>query len=377
MSFSAFQDISVSDMNQNLINIEFPPIVPLQRRIAEKKRRGEKVTNLTQAVIDIMPEINVDYINSIISMPDTHLYSPDEGIMELRQSLAGFFNETWGGKTEYSDIVLTPGANNAYFSLVVTLLNKDSRMLLPVPYYFNHKMAGEMLGVDIAVCGDKAQTIAENIRDNDIVTIVSPSNPSGRIYSADEIGVIINACRQNDAYLIIDETYALIRYDKPFSAITMMNSYDKLFVIGSFSKSVPMAGWRLGYAVMNESYMEQFVKVQGTNVICAPVISQKILGNILPNLKNNVHNINSMLIKRRNALLKGLAHEGDKPKGACFLFLNINCDDRKFADELLEKHNIGVIPGAFFGMEKFIRISYGSCSENVLFEAGETIRKLV
>ena len=152
----------------------------------------EKVINLTQAVINVIPEINPEFISSVISMPDTHLYSPDEGIMHIRQSLAAFFNETWGGRTEYSNIALTPGANNAYFSLIVTLLNRDSRMLLPVPYYFNHKMAGEMLGADIAVCGDKAQPIAETIRDNDIVTIVSPSNPSGRAYNIDEIELIID-----------------------------------------------------------------------------------------------------------------------------------------------------------------------------------------
>lgn len=364
-------------MNDYLKNIEFPPIVPLQRRIAEKKANGETVVNLTQAVIDLMPPFSADFVSEVLIRPETHLYSPDEGIMSLRQTLSDFFNYIWNCDTSYENIIVTPGANNAYFSLLITLLNRGGRLLLPKPYYFNHKMAGEMLGAEIAVCEDNAFIICNNIQKNDIVTLVSPSNPSGRIYSLHELETIMDACRNKDAYLIIDETYALIRYSNQFSAMSLMNTYEKLFIIGSFSKSVPMAGWRMGYAVMNKAFMEDFIKVQDTNVICAPVISQKILEHILPELKANTIRINSTLVRRRDALLNGLEHFGMKPEGACFLFIPVSSDDRTFADSLLDEHNIGVIPGSFFGCEGYIRISYGACKEDELYKSGEIIKALI
>lgn len=363
-------------MNRYMERVESPAIVEIKNRIKAKEESGENVLDLTQAVVDILPKLHYDKLSEHLGDRQTHLYTPDAGKNELRSQLSLFFRKQWDYRGKPENIFITPGANNAYFSLMIMLMNTGSRMLIPLPYYFNHSMTVDMLGGENVFCDFTYDSIISNMADTDIITIVSPNNPSGKIMDSSHIESIVREAAGQGKYVIIDETYALLRYGDNYSALSIIERYKNLFVVGSFSKSVPMAGWRLGYSVMHQSFAEHFLKVMDCNVICASTVSQIALLDILSALDKNAERINQILIERRDALIEHMdIEESHIPEAACFLWLPVD-NDREFADRLLDSHSIGVIAGSYFGKEGFVRISYGSTDTDELRSAGRIIEGL-
>ena len=360
-------------MNKYMDRVQSPAIVQTKKSIREKQKNGVEVLDLTQAIVDILPKLHYEKLTEHLNDVQTHLYTPDAGRDELREQLSSFFRQQWDYRAGTGNIFITPGANNAYFSLMIMLMNTGSRMLIPLPYYFNHSMTVDMLGGENVFCDFTYDSIIANMADVDMITIVSPNNPSGKILRSSHIEAIVREAARQGKYVIIDETYALLRYGDNYSALSIIDRYKNLFVVGSFSKSVPMAGWRLGYSVIHQSFAEHFLKVMDCNVICASTVSQIVLQDILSALGSNAERINEILIERRDALIEYMNIEkGDIPKAACFLWLPVE-NDRAFASKLLDSHYIGVIPGSYFGRKGFVRISYGSTDTDNLKNAGRII----
>ncbi|MDY6787414.1 MAG: pyridoxal phosphate-dependent aminotransferase [candidate division WOR-3 bacterium] len=363
-------------MNKYMDRLESPAIVQIKKSITEKQKDGVTVLDLTQAIVDILPKLHYEELTEHLGDIQTHLYTPDAGKDQLREQLSLFFKKQWDYRAGPGNIFITPGANNAYFSLMIMLMNTGSRMLIPLPYYFNHSMTVDMLGGENVFCDFTYESIISNMADIDMITIVSPNNPSGKILNSSHIEAIVREAERQGKYVIIDETYALLRYGDNYSALSIIDRYRNLFVVGSFSKSVPMAGWRLGYTVMHQSFAEHFLKVMDCNVICASTVSQIALLDILSALDKNAERVNEILIERRNALIEYMdIEESDIPNAACFLWLPVD-NDREFASKLLDSHSIGVIAGSYFGKEGFVRISYGSTDTDNLRNAGRIIESM-
>lgn len=359
-------------MNKYIENVDYPPIVELNNRIAEQEKQGP-VVRLTQAVVDVFPQIHKFLHEQIDSDISTHLYTPDSGNVAIKNKLVVFFRSQWDYKGSQHNIFLTAGANNAFFSLMTVLLGRGDSVSINEPYYFNHRMTSEMMGGDVVTVPRNIDDIVKNMEKTSMTIIVSPDNPSGHAFNAHECEYLIKEAKKREHYIIFDETYALLQYNDNFSVMSLAHQYDNLIVIGSFSKCVPMAGWRLGYIHLPLALIDDFYKVQDCNIICAPTISQIMLESVLDSLTDNSKRINDILIERRDALLSSMRGYVDFiPQSACFLWVRVN-DDMVFTERLLKQYSIGVMTGTYFGAKDYVRISYGSASCQILRKASSSI----
>ncbi len=320
-----------------------------------------------------------------------HRYTGDPGITSLRYALREKLIKDNRITVDENSIVVTSGANQAFINILSTLCDPDDIVILLGPYYFNHKMACEILNVDyielpltddfrIDTTGlNELLTRSDRIK---AVVLVNPGNPTGVVHSRDEIVELSTVLDKYNCKLISDETYEYFTYRQKH--ISSARYIDNCITIHSFSKTFGIPGWRLGYYFSNDhNFINQSIKVQDTIAICAPAPAQylgvELLNNrdeIIPVFKKfleNNHNISKDMIQEVDWLV-------DNPSnGAYYLFpeQNTGISSAKLAKILIEQYKIYIVPGDVFGDagKSHFRISFANVDENTLIDAFDRLKK--
>lgn len=258
------------------------PIIPV---VGELIKNTPGTISLGQGVVSYSPpQAASEFLSRFFADSSNNLYQAVEGIPALinilEEKLATFNN------IEINDnnrIVVTAGSNMAFMNAILAITNLGDEIILNTPYYFNHEMA-------IAMCGCHAvlvetdenyqlqpQAILDAItpKTRGIVTI-SPNNPTGAVYSQKLLQFVNHICQQQGIYHISDEAYEYFTYDgvKHVSPGSFADSSDYTISLFSLSKAYGFASWRIGYMVIPQHLLAAVKKVQDTNLICPPVISQ-------------------------------------------------------------------------------------------------------
>ncbi len=343
-----------------------PPIVEITSIIKKMEREGKKVINLTQAVVDVLPPFDKEFISSLIDDVGTHLYTPDAGLYELREAYVEFLNKKFGASLNTNNIIFTPGCNAAFYTVVKSIISNGDNVVIPIPYYFNHIMAVQLSGGEVVhintengkfdvpdlmgVVNDKTKA----------VVIVSPSNPTGIAYSKDEVISVLEFCKEKNIWVIIDETYSMIQFSGMTTFAEFMRDYENLIIVSSFSKTIPMAGWRLGYMLIPDILIDNVMKIIDTIYISPPTVSQKLLLYLLPDIEKIFERIRKILYQRYKKMLEAIDKDINVD-GGCFIWYKLDdgVSSVEFAKKLIYERQIGVVPGAFFGDDRYIRISFG------------------
>ena len=358
-------------------DIQSPPIAKLTEA-AKKYIASPDFLNLGQGLPGhIPPEDALTALRDRLSHPSTHIYTPDEGMMELREELALYLRQKSGiDVNPQNELVITAGANNAFAGAILTLLEPNDNVIMPSPYYFNTVMAVKLAGgnvIEVPV-DSKFQPLTEDIeaaidKNTRAICLISPNNPTGAVYSKKMLNQIVDLCMQHDITLISDETYSRMVFDGAdhYSPRSRRDAEDHVLTLGSFSKDFGMSGWRVGYVIGPPAFMKEFLKVQDTVSICAPTAGQLLALEIL---KEGLDEVDTEL--ERLNLLRELAYlrmqEIDafqyvQTKGTFYLFPRVvGCtDSRKLVMDILETTGTLLLPGAIFGEsgEGHVRISIG------------------
>lgn len=376
--------------------LELPPFDPLNRRAAELRKAGHHVISLGQAVPHFGPPPSaLDAARSAIDRPETHRYVTDPGMPSLRRILAERLGATLGSPFTADDLVITAGANHAFTLALTTLVDPGDEVILPAPYFTNHQMMVRALGAG-AIEAPVADRTTFSVRWTDIephltsrtraIVLCNPSNPTGAPVDPQQGRLIVEQAVERGLVVISDETYMHFVYEgRHWSAASCPQWREHVVVIGTFSKSFGMMGWRLGFMLADAAVCEQAVKVQDAMIICAPVISQ-VLGEAA--VRENwayPGSFHDELRARRRVLADGLATipavEWVPQRGGLFAFARIaGCADSvALSNRLLEEAHVVTIPGAVFGAsgEGCLRLSYGYASRDELAEAVERLRRLL
>lgn len=370
-----------------------PPIV----KLAEAAKRfisSPDFLDLGQGLPGhIPPENAITALRERLSHPSTHLYTSDQGLLELREELALYLRQYNGIDVNPQDeLVITAGANNAFAGTIMTLLEPNENIIVPTPYYFNSVMAIKLAGgnvVDVPTGSgfqpnpaDIEKAIDEKTRG---VFLVSPNNPTGAVYEKDTLNQIVDICIQHDIVLISDETYSRMVFDgaSHYSPRLRRDAVDNIITLGSFSKDFGMSGWRVGFVVGPKKFTDEFLKVQDTVSICAPTAGQLLALDIL---KNGLDSIEQE-IERLN-LLRDLAYlrireidqlEVPRTSGTFYIFPKVKgCkDSRALVMDILQSTGTLVLPGVIFGAagEGHIRISIGPLTPEAVDEAFDRLAK--
>jgi aspartate/methionine/tyrosine aminotransferase len=374
--------------------IELPPFDPLNTRAAQLRADGHHVISLGQALPFFAPPPSaLAAARAALDDPDVHRYSTDPGVVSLRTVLAERLNDTLDTNAGPDDLIITAGGNHAFTLALTTLVDPGDEVLLPAPLFTNHEMAVRTLGA-IAVEVPVADRDTFTVRWSDLephlstrtraVVLCNPSNPTGAPLEAEEGERIVSELARRDIFVLSDETYMHFVYSgRHWSAAGVPAWRENVAVIGTFSKSFGMMGWRVGYMLADASICGEAVKIQDAMIICAPVISQMAVESAVRDSWDYPASFHAELLARRQVLIEGVRSiprlHWSPTNAAFFGFVRVEgcTDSAALAASLLEEAHVVIIPGSAFGRsgEGHLRLSYGSASVEAVGEAMSRLQK--
>ncbi|MEM0161408.1 MAG: aminotransferase class I/II-fold pyridoxal phosphate-dependent enzyme [Thermoplasmata archaeon] len=304
-------------------------------------------------------------------------YGPSSGLPELREAIAQKYRKYADLKAE--NVIITMGGTEAFYLALYSLLESNDEVLVPDPgfvIYAPHvTLAG---GIPVSYPLQSSKKFVLDLADLEplitsrtkAIIVNSPSNPLGTVLSEREIKNIIEFAMIHDLYIISDEVYMKIVFDR--DETTFLGKYDKLIFINSFSKEYAMTGWRIGYLIASRKLIEPISKLQYYLIACPATPLQYGALAAIQNSDQFTRNMVRSFKKRRDLalhLFSGIPQFSQHvPDGTFYLFpaYSLSLDDDKFAISLL-KNGVVVAPGTAFGSNgaKHIRISYATSPENI------------
>lgn len=310
-------------------------------------------------------------------------YVANAGIDELREAIATKYSKYAGGYTK-DNVIVTVGAMEALTMTIMGLMNPGEEMLVPDPCFPNYY--GQAM-----ICGAKAvgvPTYKENefrMQAKDVEKLItdktraillnSPCNPTGAVMTEEDVRAVVDLAIKHDLWIFSDEPYDAIVYDgeEAFSAGMIPEIADRLVVLNSFSKTYAMTGWRVGFFLLPDGYSQKFAQLQEGMVSCVPAFIQKACVEALKS-DQCVYDMLEDYARRRDILVDGInripGFKCDKPKGSFYAFANIEAfgmTSQEFAEDLVEKGRVVVVPGSAFGDcgEGHIRLVFANSDENL------------
>lgn len=362
-----------------------PPIIPI---VGEWIRRHPGTISLGQGVVSYgPPAAALKALAWFPRTPDDHRYGPVEGSPELveaiRLKLAAENRIPIGRERR---IVVTAGGNMAFFNAVLSTTDPGDEVILVAPFYFNHDMAIVMAGCrTVAVPTDdqyqlRLDAIAAAVtpRTRAVVTI-SPNNPSGAVYPAPALEAVNRLCADRGLYHIHDEAYEYFTYDgvQHCSPGAFDGSVPHTISLFSLSKTYGMASWRIGYMVIPAHLFEAVNKIQDTNLICPPLVSQAVACAALESGSGYCRARVAELASVRSLVLDDFARVADvctvpRPDGAfyCLVRVHTSMDPLAVVEHLIVDHRVAAVPGTAFGLTDgcYLRVSYGALDRDTVAE---------
>jgi len=324
---------------------------------------------------------------------DTH-YTPDEGILELREAIAERESEKLGLKLDEENVVVTAGGTGGTYASLMASVDPGDEVMVPSPYYSGYYYAvrmtgGTLVGVrqveergfQIDAC-ELEQKISPRTK---AMIVVSPNNPTGVVLTEDTLKMTAEIACENDLLVISDEVYDQFVFSGKFRSIaTLPGMSERTVVVNSFSKTYAMTGWRIGYVVGPKEIMGQIAKASHSTMVCVNSIAQYAALAALRGSQEPTKRMLETYRTRRRLLVDALKSIPQfslvEPQGAFFAFPNISATGMTSMDMfkyLLREARVVVLPGyPFFGAEgeNHIRLSYTTSTDR-LKEAIERIRE--
>ncbi|MBE7541168.1 MAG: pyridoxal phosphate-dependent aminotransferase [Bryobacteraceae bacterium] len=314
-------------------------------------------------------------------------YTAMAGVQELRQAVCERHKLDFGTSYVPAECVVTVGGKHTIFNLTQVLLNEGDEVIIPVPYWVTYKdVVNYAGGKCVFVQTDEAEgftlhasaieaAITPKTR---LIIINSPSNPSGGLVEREEFEKIAHLAKSRGIWLMTDECYCRFLYDSdPWSAASMEGMKDTVIVAGSLSKTYAMTGWRIGFTLAPAAICNAIIKLQSHSTSNPTSIAQKGAIEALLGPQDSVDAMLAEYRERRDYVVNRLrAMPGvqcAEPRGAFYAYPNIAAvlgrdglkTPMEFAEKLLEKAHVAVVPGEAFGTDAHVRISYAASLETI------------
>jgi aspartate aminotransferase len=325
-------------------------------------------------------------------------YTAVDGILPLRQAVADEANRRWMGKDKVAaaDVVVSTGSKQSLFNACFTLFGPGDEVLIPTPAWTSYlEMVALARATAIPVIGDPARGFKTTVamlaaaatpRTKGIM-INSPSNPTGSVYSREELRAILTLAHDRGWWTLSDEIYLRIAYGAPASSsLDAAPSRERLVVVNGVAKAYAMTGWRIGWTISTPTLAAAMTALQSHTTSNAATVSQHAALAALSMRDDADAAVSAMVAqfeKRRDAALAILKTEPRihvlTPDGAFYLYLQapgagkIPDAGSAFAKQLLEQAGVAIVPGSAFGTPDWVRVSYAADQAQV----EEAMRRLV
>jgi aspartate/methionine/tyrosine aminotransferase len=306
-------------LNPAMAMTEAPPVMEARRWLAETALPpGLDLINVSQAApVDPPPEaLRAAIAEAALNDPAVHLYGPVLGLPALRAEVAAQWSVAYGGAIDPAQVAITQGCNQAFCAVMATLAGAGDAVMLPVPWYFNHKMWCDMAGVAVVPlpCGpdmvpDPAAAAALTGPRVKAIVLVTPNNPTGAEYPAGVVEAFFALARASGIALILDETYRDFdaRAGAPHGLFAREDWAGTLIHLYSFSKAYRLTGHRVGAIVADAGRLAQVEKFLDTVAICPPQLGQAAALWGMRNLAQWLAGERAEILDRRGAVTEGFA----------------------------------------------------------------------
>lgn len=320
-------------------------------------------------------------------------YTAASGIIELKNAIKEKFKKDNNLDYDTNQIIISTGAKQCLANVFQSILNPDDEVIVSVPFWVSYPELIKLAdGIPVFVGTKESNGFKYTVEAlNSVLTkktkaiiLNSPNNPTGTVYSKEELIEIAEFAKVNDLIIISDEIYEKLIYgtQKHISIASLSkDAYDRTIVINGVSKSYAMTGWRIGYAAGNQKIIKLMSNIQSHTTSNPNSIAQYASVEALNGDQNPIQIMNSEFKKRRDFMVERINSIKNlsciKPEGAFYVMANISKlltgefqgtvikDSLNFSKMLLEIENVAVIPGSAFGVDEYIRLSYATSMENI------------
>ena len=320
-------------------------------------------------------------------------YTPAAGIPALRKAIAKQLQDDCGLSYDYTQIVVASGAKHSVYIALAAITNPGDEIIIPAPFWVSYyemvKMTG---GVPVIVTAGEesgfkvtASQIEAAITDKTkCLMLNNPSNPTGMIYSKDELKSIAEVCVKHDLYILADEIYYKLIYDGiEFTSIASLGDEvkERCLLINGVSKSYAMTGWRIGYCAANKQLAKIMSNYLSHSTGAPSTISQWAAVEAINGPQQSCEEMRKAFEERRDYIVQRMNSIPGvsciKPNGAFYVMMNIEkligrtlggkliTNDDDFAVAFLESAYVATVPCSGFGMKNFIRWSYAASMDNI------------
>jgi len=351
----------------------------------ELKAQGKDILSFSAGEPDFnTPKVINDAAIAAINEGFTK-YTAVDGIIELRQAIADKLKKDNNLTYAPNQIITNNGAKHSLFNLFSATIQKGDEVIIPAPYWVTYPELVLYCGgsvVEIQTSDETSFKITpEQLKaaitpKTKMLILTTPSNPTGSIYSKDELIALGKVLEGTDIIVASDEMYEKLTFEGTFTSCAAVSEdmYKRTVTINGLSKSVAMTGWRFGYMAAHKTELIKATKkLQSQSTSNINTITQKAaIAGLNGSADADIEMMRLEFIKRRDEAYK-LINKIDglsvvKPDGAFYLFVNIkeiSSDSLRFSKDLLDKKLVAVVPGIAFGSEGYFRMSFATDIETI------------
>ena len=365
----------------------------MSQKSNELKAQGVDVINLSVGEPDFETPHHIKEAAKKAIDDNFTFYTPVPGYMSLRKAISDKLRNENGVEYTPEQITVSNGAKQALCNVILASINKGDEVIIPMPAWVSYvEMVKLAEGTPVAVNADitqdfkitPAQLEAAITPATRMILICSPSNPTGSVYTREELQGLVNVLAKHPEIIVLaDEIYEHINFTGSFTSLAAFPEIaDRTVIINGVSKAYAMTGWRIGYSAAPLWLAKAVNKLQGQYTSNASSIAQKAAEAAYTGSQECVHEMNKAFERRRNLVVELASQipglKVNRPTGAFYLFPEVSAyigktapDGKKIASSadlamyLLETGHVATVDGGAFGMEGYIRLSYATSDDNI------------
>jgi len=313
-------------------------------------------------------------------------YVPTDGTPSLKKAIIRYTEENYGRLVAPENVIVSNGAKQALYNILFTILNPQDEVIILAPHWVSYpEMVRMVYGIPVIVAPEdgtfipRMQDIEEATTSYTKAIIVnSPNNPSGAVFPEDLIADIVDYCERKGIYLIMDDIYHKLVFDKvtapsAYNYTTQDVENSRILLVNGVAKLYGMTGYRIGWTIAPKRMVAVMANVQSNITSCPPVISQSAAEGALTGIQSVIDNLRLSIQNNRDVLMQEMRSFSDvkltKPSGTFYALPDFRAytnDSVKLARFLLEKAMVVTVPGSEFGMQGHLRLSYSGSAKDVI-----------
>lgn len=355
------------------------PTVAMNVLALQKKARGERVFNLSAGEPMVAPHPTIVQAAEAALQAGKTLYTPAAGIPELRTAVSGWLQQKYRAQYSSDEILITAGGKFGLYALCRTLLTVGDEAIVIAPYWVSYSSLVEMTGARVNTIVTQEQT-GWKVTPEQLNTAITPNtrviffnnagNPTGTLYTCDEVRALLAIAHKHGVLFVSDEVYSGLTYAGEFTSAGSFPEYrDNVVVMQSCSKHFAMTGWRVGVVAGDKQLIKVLTDWQSQSTTGTATVSQWVA--VAAFASDDVNAVVKTEMKtRRDALVAALNQNFNlqltAPAAGLYVFLPMSAlgviekDSIAFCTRVLNEASVAMVPGAPFGVEGYVRLSFGA-----------------